>query len=279
MDGPTFRTNRKWLGPAWLTQGESELVGYSVDVLKDTFAERLREGLLARFPQQDAAGTPGSDDALAAIGRDRRIVRGINESSTAYAARLPKWLDDWKFAGNPFALLKKLAEYCPAGMSFRTVDARGNWFSRAADGTQTVLLKQYNWDWDGSIATTNTPFVAGQLKRTWSRFWVIIYPNGYWASVRNWGDPGAKWGDPGVAWGANILPEQAATLRGIVSDWKPGGTRCVNIILAFDNASFDPTHARDGSGLPDGNWLYWSKTVGGARVPARLSTARYMDGV
>ena len=78
--GPYFRVARKWLGPAWLvSNGDSELVGYVVDVVRDAFVERLRHALLFRFPQQDPTGTPAPDDALAAIGRDRRITRGLFE--------------------------------------------------------------------------------------------------------------------------------------------------------------------------------------------------------
>src|SRR5579872_336382 len=118
--GPYFRVARKFLGPAWLTQnGDGELLGYALDKLKDGFVERLRLGLLARLPQNDPTGqTTAPDDALAAMGRDRRIVRGINELSTAYAVRLLRWLDDWKNAGNAFALMRQLAGYTGAGPAF-----------------------------------------------------------------------------------------------------------------------------------------------------------------
>jgi hypothetical protein len=62
-------------------------------------------------------------------------------------------------------------------------------------------------------------------------------------------------------------------LQSIVADWKPAGTRCVNIILAFDPASFNPA-----SPEPDGNWGKWTKKVAGVAVPSRLATARYLDG-
>ena len=116
---PYFRASRKKLVPAWLVEGEGELVGYTVDVLKDAFVERLRKGLLARFPQNDPTGqTTAPDDALAAMGRDRRIVRGFNETPQTYAVRLIRWLDDWKTAGNPFSLMQQLAGYCGPGSSF-----------------------------------------------------------------------------------------------------------------------------------------------------------------
>lgn len=265
----TFRAKRKFMGPSWLvSEGDSQLVGYVVDLLKDGFTERLRQGLLARLPQNDPAGesTP-PDDALAAIGRDRRIVRGLNEPSDRYARRLIQWLDDWRTAGNPFSLMRQIAGYTGPGPAFRTVDVRGNWFSLNADGSRSVAINQANWDWDNA---------ADALSR-WSRFWVVIYPNGLWLPGSTYGD-GHKYGD-GRTWGSTATTTDVATIRGIVSDWKPAGTRCVNIILAFDGASFDPTTTRDGAGLPDGTWGRWGRNVGGVYGPARLSTARFWDGV
>lgn len=267
----TFRTIRKLLGPRWLTEGEGELVGYSLDLVKDAFLERARLGMLAGFPENGPNGETAPEDALVLMGRDRKIVRGIGESSADYAVRLKNWLVAHRTRGNPYTLMRTLAAYTGSadGCSFRTVDARGNWYSRAADGTESAALKTGNWQWDDMDPSR------------WSRFWVIIYPGTLWiASAYDWGDTaGPGWGeyvgtfDSAATLGSTITNEQAATLRALVSVWKPDGTRCVNIILAFDPASFDPA-----SPEPDGLWGHWSKVVLGVRVPARLSTARYLDG-
>lgn len=255
----TFRTLRKFLGPPWLVaNGESGLVGYSLDLIKDAFVERALAGLVARFPEF------APDDALPLIGRDRRVIRGINEARATYEQRLVAWLDDRRTAGNPFSLMQKLAEYTGnTGCSFRTVDNRGNWFSRAADGTRSFLLSQPNWDWDGNAAA-------------WARFWVIIYPGSLWVQVDHWGDPGVTWGGGSRTWGSTATADQVASVRAIVADWKPAHTRCENIIVAFDPASFDPSSP---ASSPNGLWGRWSKNVGGTQVRARLSTAIYLDGV
>ena len=263
-----FRSIRKFLGPTWLVgEGDGQLLGYALDSLKDATAERVRQALLIRFPQQDPTGTPAADDALAAMGRDRGIRRGFQETSANYAKRLIRWWDDKKTAGNAFALLQQLAAYTGPGPSFRTVDVRGNWYSRAADGTLSIAPTKANWDWDG----------ANDALSRWSRFWVIVYPNGVWTTGAKWGD-GSKWGD-GHVWGTTMPSEVAASMRSIVADWKPAGTRCVNIVIAFDNTSFDPTQVRDGTGLPNGNWGSWGYISGGVMVPGRLSTARFIQGV
>lgn len=272
MSGPYFRVSRKFAAPAWLTSGEGEQLGYALDAIKDAWAMRLFQGLLARFPQNGPNGQTAPDDALAAQGRDRRIVRGINEPSAAYAARLIRWLDDWATAGNPFALMKQLAGYCgtsPTGLlpAFRTVDVRGNWYTLDVTRTEFVSINQGNWDWDGNPAAL----------ANWSRFWVVIYPNGLWTPT-TWGS-GNTWGQPGLTWGTTATPDQVSSIRGIVSDWKAAGTTCVNIIIAFDSSSFNPTTVRDGTGLPDGTWGTNAKIVNGQYLPSRLSTARYWDGV
>src|SRR5665213_884365 len=259
-----FRTLRKFLGPSWLTtEGDSLLVGYSLDLVKDAFIERVRLGLLARFPQQDKSGTPAPDDAVAAMGRDRRVVRGLNETTQSYVGRLLTWLDDWKTAGNAFTLMKRLSEYLGPGSSFRTVDNSGNWYSRAADGTQSLLINQANWDWDSNAAK-------------WSRFWVVIYPPAsLFVAEDTWGT--GTWGDGGT-WGSTATVDQVSTIRSLIADWKPAGTRCVNIIISFDPAAFDPTSARDATGMPDGSWAHWSRNVFGTQQATRLATARYFDG-
>jgi hypothetical protein len=264
-----FRLMRRLLGPKWLTSGEGELVGYSLDLLKDAFMQRLLLGHLARFPET------APTDALTALGLDRRVVRGLNETDASYVARLLLWIDDRKKAGNPFMLMQKVAEYTGSLPSFRTVDARGNWFSRAADGTETFSLAQGNWNWD------DRPVDHRLHKDRWARFWLIIYPNGLWdEGAAEWGEPTTQdWGDAGQTWGSSATKEQVQSIRSLVYDWKPAHTRCVNIILAFDNASFPPTAGVNDAGMPAGLWERWSKNDGGVQVPARLSTARYWDGV
>lgn len=269
----SFRTLRRFLAPSWLTTGDGELVGYALDLVKDAFVERVRLGLLAQFPQNGPNGEVAPSDALAAQGRDRRVIRGIDETDAAYALRLLAWLDDRKRTGNPFALLQKLAEYLGTGCVIKTVDVNGNWFVRDASGNLSFYIAQANWNWDGDFSGLN-----------WSRFWVVIHPpSSLWTvSTHNWGDAtGPGWGDEtgSTTLGTTATVDQVNTVRAIVKDWKPAHTQCVNVIVAFDPATFDPTATLPSAGLPDGTWNHWSKNVGGVQVPARLSTARYWDGV
>lgn len=244
--------------PSWLA---SE-VAASLALLVDDFAARARLALLARFP----AYAP-DDAAFAAMGRDRLIVRGINEPSAAYAARLSTAFDDHKQRGNPFALLRQLRAYLQADCIVRTVDRRGNWYSIAADGTETTNINAANWNWDGGAASA------------WARFWVIIYPvNGTdpWAINGNWGDAdlwgAGVWGTAGKTIGTTATADQVAAVRQIIRDWKPAGTTCEWIIVAFDEATFTPAGATD----PAGEWGSWGNHTG---APVRLASARYWRGV
>jgi hypothetical protein len=270
MADQNFRRIRSFIAPRWLTEGLGGLVGYALDTIRDAYVERVRLGLLARFPQNGPNGEVAPADALQALGRDRRVIRGLNETDQAYALRLLAWLDDRKTAGNPYALMQKIAEYLgtSSGFVIKTVDVAGNWYVRAADGTRTAYLKQANWHWDDESAQ-------------WSRFWVVLHPNGFWAETPfNWGDTsGPGWGkDDGHTIGSTATYDEVQTIRAIVADWKPAGTKCINIVVALDPDSFDPTAPVDSTGMPDGLWWRWSKVVADVQVPARLDTARYWDG-
>ena len=248
------------LAPSWLTTEDGEKVLFSLGLMMDAFAERARQGALANMPSYCP------EDALAPIGRERRIIRGINESAETYAERLLPWLDDHAVRGNAWKMMDQLRGYCGVDMMIRTVDVRGNWYTRAANGSLSYLLDQANWNWDGAAASQ------------WSRFWVVIYPSAsLWTVGPTWGAAalwGGAWGTAGYTWGSTATPDDVQSIRSIVREWKPAGTRCVNIILAFDAASFAPTGA-PGAPLPDGAWGKAAKASGGAYVASRLSTARY----
>lgn len=263
-----FRSVFYKLAPSWLTTGDGERVLYSIGLLLDGFVERVRLGLIARWPEYDPPA-----DALAAMGRDRVIVRGVNEDASAYGTRLIPWLDAHKKRGTAFELIRQIRAYLGGGIMVRTVDERGNWYTIDADGAQSYMLAQGNWDWDGSAAPTQR-----------GRFWVIIYPPDSASAVvkpgPEWGDPslwGGAWGAAGYTWGTNATPDIVASVRAIVREWKPAGTTCSHIIVAFDPASFEPSDP-PGAPLPDGTWGTNSKVSGGTYVPARLTTARYWRG-
>ena len=157
--------------------------------------------------------------------------------------------------------MQKLQEFIAAGSSFRIVDARGNWYSRSAAGVETYTLNTGNWNWDSTVPSR--PAVVPLLGDHLPRHAVVAL-----------GDMGLRstLGRHEKTWGTTATPGEVAQVRGIVADWKPAGTRCVNIIIAFDPASFDPTAPE-----PDGV----GQTLEGSRRRARRDETRnrdYWDG-
>ena len=262
----TFRQLFESLLPDWLSTGEGGLSQYALGTMMDLYAERTRLGVLVRFP----ASAP--TDALAAISRDRKFLRGIGESDAGFATRVLPWLDEHRVRGNPWALMRQLRGYANAAIRVRTVDAKGNWFTIEANGSTSALIAQANWDWDGAPAAQ------------WSRFWVIVYPTaagapwgpaGVWGSATLWG--AGLWGNPVATLGTTATPAQVADVRRIVAEWKPEGTKCEWILTAFDAASFDPTVPAQPTPAP-AEWGHWGRIVGATFVPARIKTARYWKG-
>ena len=254
-----FREWRAKFTPAWLQTGEGGLLGEALDFMKDAFLERVFNSLLVRFP--DAA----PDDALVTLGRDRRVFSSINPDDD-YRARLKTWLDDRELTGCPFDVIRAISTYTGPIPRIRIVDARGNWYTREFvtldDYTDSYLLDEGNWDWDGT------------LRR--SRFWVILYPGTLWEEetgsleVANDDelDPYTE-----ITLGTTATAEHVAMVRAIVADSKPNGTRCMGIIIALDDASFDPSAPE-----PDGTWGGFSVNDAGTQVFGRLATARYWEG-
>lgn len=239
----TFRTSIERISPPWLKKylGYAPRFMYTPALIIDGLLDGLTQGLKAKMP---GIGTP---TAFTYIGRDRGIVRGPSESEAGYAARAVAWLDTWRIAGSPFAIMDALAGYIsPDTMVMRVVDNTGNWYTRAADGTRSFYrASPNNWDWDSEPTK-------------WFRYWVIMYPDGVWEQPKAWGDPDlwttGLWGEPGEVWGVEGLSGANITdMRKLIRKWGPAGPYCVNLILAFDNAMFDPTSA-PGAPMPSGNW-------------------------
>lgn len=258
------------LGPAWLTkdqvQGEEtdSRMLYPGALVSDALLERARLGTRARFP---GGGAP--EDALAYIGRDRSIIRGPSESREAYEARLQRAIDDHRVRGNPWALMEQVRGYCsPHAIRCRTVDEHGNWRTIDRDGTRSTY-RASAWDWDGST-----------LSAAWARFWLLIYPTTGtpkqpWDREGTWGD-GATWGDDGETLGSTATPDDVQAIRSIVRTWKRAGSRCLWILVVFDDTAFDP--ADTAPPLPDGTWGDWSMNSGGVQVPTRSTDAIYWKG-
>lgn len=245
----SFVTAYRWLLPSWLSEGDSGKVVESLAGLKDMFIQRARDGLEARFPSR------AGDSALALIGADRGIIRGRDESTAHYAARLVAWRypRGHRVRGNAYAAIEQVWEYF-GGLYCWTVDQHARRYTRAVDGTESASNQAGGWDWDA------TP-VTGY----WARFWLVIEPRPEHLGVKAWpalGAVGGTWGGgtlgeiaaSGVALGhQGISHQDARTIKRLfkgLRQWKPAGTRAMFAIVSLaDHGAGDPA--------PDGTWGDW----------------------
>lgn len=251
----TFRTIFKYLVPSWLYADDGGLVLESLTQVVDDYATRAREALELRMPTRVA------DDALAELGTDRQILRGRSETSAHYALRLLGWRypAGHRTRGSAFAVLEQISEYF-GGILCKTRDVNGGYYTRNADGTESVSLGN-TWNWDNTLPYPN-----------WGRFWVEI-SSAQFSACANFGDAGLWHGALGVFGDSigvvGLSPDDAAAIRGLFSSrtpWKPAGTRAEWLIVNLDGVAPNP----------DGHYLHWSKVVAGVRVASRHAGHRYI---
>lgn len=280
-----FRELVRRLGPGWLVKDRlpdnapveqkevDSRVLWAISLIMDAQLQRLRDGILARYPGPAGAkpGTPGApDDALSLIGRDRLIRRGPIEPADHYVARMNGYLDYHHVRGNAWAMLGQVQGIlAPRAVKVALVNEHGNFYTIDEDGTRR-RDKYSAWDWDGSLLTD-----------AWARFWVIVYsedgtpfqPGPTWGSASLWG---GAWGTPGYTWGSTATPEDVFGVHQVIVDSMMAGSRCVSVVLSFDDSDFDPAAAAPP--LPDGTWGPEYKLVAGVQVPNRNPDGRYWKG-
>lgn len=261
-----FRDAMRAMVPPWLSDRGPRALNtgfklvWTVGMALDGVVDWMVQGTQARMP---GLGTP---TALDMSGRDRGVLRGVVEGDEAYALRQQRWLQARRLQGHPLELLRQVRGYLNEDVKCRTVDHSGNWHTIDVGGAESWIQIPGSWDWDGNPVP-------------WARGWVILYAPAHWIQWEHfWTGGETPWG--GFLAGDNYTLGQTAPydvaedVREIVRTWKPQHMRVVNIIVAFDPASFDPGNPAT---WPDGTWGNY--TTGNPAVEARPSTARYWEGV
>ncbi len=237
-----FREFVKAVSPPWLSGYNGYRVMYDLGLQVDALAEYLRIGAQQGFPSYC------EPEALAYIGQDRGIRRGVSETDASYRARLKAAPVTWKRAGSPVVLLPQIASYfSPTDTLVRYVasgyDDQGNsctdWWSYQTGALTYHRATPANWDWDTLIGDF--------------RYWIIVYagvlPLWYWDQINMY------WDKPGLLWGyqnGQIIYD----LLSIISAFSCAGSHLGGLILCNPNPSpdpFDPT-AAPGFPLPNGGW-------------------------
>lgn len=148
------------ISPPWLQRlvGAGVMRGLAAPL--DTLIEKSVAAIKARFPSATDV------DALARIGRERRIRQGLGESASTYAARILPWWDVHRTRGNAYALLHQADAYYQDWLNVRmdVVDYQGNrrWIDAAALVADSVI-------------TRDTITWGGDATGKWARFWLFFY--------------------------------------------------------------------------------------------------------
>ena len=253
----SIRQLARFMLPYWARDDEAGgALHYALALLIDADLWRLRRGVEQRFPSR--AGT----SALALIGRDRLIPRGRDETDAHYAARLRAWRypRGHRVRGSVFALLEQIAEYFGGGFRLYGIDRSGNQRERAADGSESYA-RGVAWTWDTGAASR------------WARQWIVLDGSTLFEPQPDLGDPelwGGAFGAPGHCVGVRgASAEDWNAVRALFCGphrWLPAGTQGEWLIVSLDGAEPEP----------DATWAKWGKLDGGAYVPARSSSCRYV---
>lgn len=314
-----FRDSIRKLSPAFLQEGVGERLMYVFGLELDAVMERLHQGIKARFPLvtglQSKVITPGKADALALIGADRLIDRGLSESDLSYAVRLQRAIDTWRLAGTARAVLGQVlgyllaftprvrmvssryaadparvawyfarglipsvvaASYPPARLSSQWETYEAGADPKAEPDNVLVTASGGNWDWDS----------LSQVDGSWGWWgaWIIIYATSPqdWAHEPTWElDPASPYtlGTAPGSLGLDVSSDVIESIRGILRTFKSGNVWIRQIIVSFDDALFDPEEPAGGGVNPDGYFGLASRIVSGEYVPSRFADAAYCDGV
>jgi hypothetical protein len=204
---------------------------------KDEAEERIREFVLARFPDFAAV------DALQLLGADRQLEPPFGDD---VYAKLPVWrlrlkqaVDRWMFGGTPFGMLRELRG-CLVGPDTNTRVQR---FDQIDQLIHACSLDVTDPTVDPLSGFTQTPPAGGQpwalqfdANRRWNTFIVLITI------------------DATHPWHGGIpddSSDQANQARRIIQRWRAGHAECRAIIVQDTNGS-----ARDvlwGVGAPVNN--------------------------
>lgn len=238
---PTFRDQLLARVPWWLRNGNAGKVLWTIGVHIDALVDAAAVAVKHRFP-----GNTTLVDALPIVGRDRKIRRGVYETTATYQSRLVRWLDYHHYRGSPGELLRKVQEhFAPLHKELTLRSYLGRQYVLKVDGT-LVGPTQYAGVWppDGDAAR-------------WARLWLYVdYGTVYMTDEFGdlildefgdpiievagvdfgddgfWGDPG-QWGDGGV-WGSGLDPIEIGRYTAITHDWLAAHIEPLTIVFVND---------------------------------------------
>lgn len=96
----------KSYSPPWLSEGDAEKYLYTFGLASDALLEKMDQAMRAHMPGQalDASAIPYQAE-------DRLLVQGPAETNDAFIARMKRFLDAWRYAGQRATILEQLKAY------------------------------------------------------------------------------------------------------------------------------------------------------------------------
>ncbi|MGB0963974.1 MAG: hypothetical protein ACPGVY_14910 [Mycobacterium sp.] len=199
------RISPGWLRGTWGTRLVQGVFALSADVLSDWAVEGVRAArmLVAH----------SGPEALEMTGRERLMPRYLDETDTAYAARLQDAWDLWAAAGTAAGMI---AQFAAAG-------------------------------WSGVEIYTSTQWPLRHVAGWWSQ-WFLFFPEGThsWTGPNTYGD-GHTYGD-GATYGSSATVGEVQRIRGILGLWKAGHEICREVVIEITGPTYGTGHTYgDGS--------------------------------
>lgn len=241
----TFRDAIRSMVPWWAGRelGRAGKILWALGLHVDALVDAHVAAIKSRYPGFY------SNDSLPLVGRDRRIRRGPLESDDVFASRLPRWWDDHKRRGGPYAMLEQLRAYwTPLAFQVDLIYYSGRRFQAPDDGS--------------AITRDDIEWTPDALAAKWARWWLVFF----WPETVNddglWDDAGT-WDDGGV-WDSDLTLEAVANIRALPTEWN--AKHCFGrVVLLSDGAELWD--------YPPGSWDepggVWGGAPGGPS-PAQL---------
>jgi hypothetical protein len=194
----TYREDQVEASPSWLQGPLGAAWAGAVGSAKDEIASRAKQAVKASLPLICPA------DALAVIGEEVGLPRGIVEPEASYRSRLAAAYEAWVWAGTPYGLLRafQLAGYPSVLVQCQS----GKQFTLGAGGALADL----------AISSMAAPVhLGGSPSELWSDLAVLITK------------PWPTWWSGAPADGTNDQKAAAA----LIVKWKNAYNRCVKLTV------------------------------------------------
>ena len=247
-----YRSYQPGIQPGFLRGTYGTAWGNALGIIKDYFSDLAKQGVEQRW----ASFAQG--EALAAIGAERGIPQGVNESTATYVESLLAAWEAWQLAGTPWAIL--------ALMNFL-----------GYDDVYTVSQKGQIYGPSGSVELPNpmtgSPGVPPAVTSSGQKWTFAIGSTAF----QSQGQQYAQQVSGGYTWNGIWLPNTAYGATATIYPDPPNGSYYINVGAAGTSGALPPVFPPNfGFQVTDGPDIQWYNIGTGEAEPVGQSqgTAR-----